>query len=264
MINYRSHIDRSSTINQQILKMATRNIITQDVIDPNDFIAKWNGNDKISIKIGGSQMETFCAGHSQMAREEYKKRRSALAPGDIAPTGDGQQRLLTNDQKYLVRLENNKKSAHISKVHKEVYKFKLSKMIHLLEESLLSRQVNGSQHQTITQSSDLITGHLQIEKEHAAVKDEVNQLMGSVNQLNAKISELKERTEQIIGEHTKESNEMMMEENRISGLGENNINSDYLFDESVDMHGLSDEIHKSPIPTLSTDEDVIMTADQVI
>lgn len=101
-------------------------------LSTNEFINDWLLNNNIEKFHGDTSIENFCAERASAARDLFKKERESLESKKMLYMNpDNEPVLLTNDMKYRIRLYNNRKSAHASKVYNEVYKNELSRILNI-------------------------------------------------------------------------------------------------------------------------------------
>lgn len=125
------------------------------------FVYDYCVKNNLPTEAGGSRIEKACERRAERAREQYKQCCKAVdhaSANSISPTAgtqptikkrasgragfqsetSGEKRDLTSAQKYNIRLRNNRKSAHASKVYVEVLRRELSKFLHSASAALPS------------------------------------------------------------------------------------------------------------------------------
>lgn len=100
--------------------------------DPLSFVLDYSRRNNLPLEPGGTLIEQECARRSERARQEYKEQCTEIERNnDLRLVGDlskkNRRDALSAAQKYGIRLRNNRKSAHASKVFEEVMKRELSR-----------------------------------------------------------------------------------------------------------------------------------------
>lgn len=111
--------------------------------DPMSFVYDYCKRNDLPVDPGDSQLERECASRADRAREEYKNRCTEIDNQNDLHGGVVYMRInghasLSAAEKYGIRLRNNRKSAHASKVFTEVMKRELSKELSKRKEDVSS------------------------------------------------------------------------------------------------------------------------------